>query len=248
MEDNIFYDEFMNKLQCMENALLDVPSGAYDIDEIFRSLHTIKGTADLLGMVDVVTITHKAEDLLDDIRAGRLILDTKLSLQFLELKRFIALMVENLLSGIDDDEIVKNLFEYFEKELFNYKSKEKEISKKTILIIDDSLVIRERTKLIAQDMGYNALTAFNGTQGLEKLKDNKIDLIFCDVSVKEIGGLDMIYKIKRGVHYNNIPVVILLSSKTEELMAVAKNIDAKAWLQKPFEKNKFLVVLDKILS
>ena len=97
-------------------------------------------------------------------------------------------------------------------------------------------------------MGYNALTAFNGTQGLEKLKENKIDLIFCDVSVKEIGGLDMVYKIKRGIHYNNIPIVMLLSSKTEELMEVAKNIDAKAWLQKPFEKNKFLVVLDKILS
>ena len=131
MDENIFYDEFMNKLQCMENALLDVPSGSYDIDEIFRSVHTIKGTADLLGMVDVVTITHKAEDLLDEIRDGRLVLDTKLSLQFLELKRFIALMVENLLSGIDEDDIVKNLSEYFEKELFNYK--EKEISKKTIL-------------------------------------------------------------------------------------------------------------------
>ena len=83
MDENIFYDEFMNKLQCMENALLDVPSGTYDIDEIFRSVHTIKGTADLLGMTDVVNITHKAENLLEDIRSGKLILDKKLSLQFL---------------------------------------------------------------------------------------------------------------------------------------------------------------------
>lgn len=247
MDDNIFYDEFMNKLQCMENALLDVPSGTYDIDEIFRSVHTIKGTADLLGMTDVVNITHKAENLLDDIRSGKLVLDKKLSLQFLELKKFIALMVENLLSGIDEDEIVKSLTEYFDKELFNLKQETVEL-KKTILIVDDSIVIRERSKLIAQDKGYNVITATNGIEGLEKLHNHKIDLIFCDVSIKEIGGLDMIYKIKRGIYYNNIPVVMLLSTKTEELVTIAKNIDAKAWLQKPFEKNKFIVVLDKILS
>ena len=247
MEDNIFYDEFMNKLQCMENALLGVASGTYDIDEIFRSVHTIKGTADLLGMVNVVAITHKAEDLLDDIRNGKLTLDTKLSLRFLELKRFIALMVENTLSGIEEDEIVKNLTEYFEKELFNINLEISKV-KKMILIIDDSIVIRERSKLIAQDMGYDVITATNGTHGLEKIKENKIDLIFCDVSIKEIGGLDMIYKIKRGITYNTIPIVILLSSKTEELLSIAKNIDAKAWLQKPFSKNKFLMVLEKILG
>jgi CheY-like chemotaxis protein/HPt (histidine-containing phosphotransfer) domain-containing protein len=247
MDENIFYDEFMNKLQCMENALLDVPSGTYDIDEIFRSVHTIKGTADLLGMTDVVNITHKAENLLEDIRSGKLILDKKLSLQFLELKKFIALMVENLLSGIDEDEMVKTLTEHFEKELFNPKHEDIE-QKKTILIVDDSIVIRERSKLIAQENDYKVITATNGIQALEKIYNNKIDLIFCDVSVKEIGGLEMIYKIKRDITYNTIPVVMLLSTKTEEHITMAKNIDAKAWLQKPFDKKRFLMVLDKILS
>ncbi len=245
MEDNIFYDEFMNKLQCMENTLLDVATGTYDINEIFRAVHTIKGTADLLGMVDVVNITHKAENILDDIRNGKVVLDLKLSLQLLELKRFIALMVENLLSGNEDDEIVKNLSEYFEKELF---SCEKEIDKKTILIIDDSLVLRERSKLVAQDMGYTAITATNGISGLEKIKDNKIDLIFCDISTIEIGGLDMICQIKSNINYNHIPVVILVSTKDQNMIDMAKSIEAKAWLLRSFDKNKFQVILEKILG
>ena len=70
---------------------------------------------------------------------------------------------------------------------------------------------------------------------------NKNTLIIDDFKLRCCVG-------KKGINYNTIPIVVLLSTKTEEHITMAKNIDAKAWLQKPFDKKRFLMVLDKILS
>ena len=75
IEQNIFFDEFKNKLIILENSLMDVQNNDYnkeDINEIFRAIHTIKGTSDLLGIFDVVSICHKAEDLLEYVRSETL--------------------------------------------------------------------------------------------------------------------------------------------------------------------------------
>jgi len=50
---NIFYDEFMSKLESMEDVLISIDvenSDMKKLNELFRAIHTIKGTADILGM------------------------------------------------------------------------------------------------------------------------------------------------------------------------------------------------------
>jgi len=121
IEQNIFFDEFKNKLISLENSLIDVKNSNYDyqqddISEIFRSIHTIKGTADLLGMFDVVSLTHKAEDLLQYIRDDKIRMDSEICKLYLELKNFITLVVDNVSQGIFDDSSAENLYIAFEKE------------------------------------------------------------------------------------------------------------------------------------
>ncbi len=248
MEDNIFYDELNNKLQCMENALLNVSDGTYDINEIFRSVHTIKGTADLLGMLDVVAIAHKSEDILDEIRAGKFIFDTKLIKLFIELKQFIALIIESTLDDSRDEEVIENLNSYFEKELFNYNNEEK-IVKFTVLVLDDSLVVRERTRNLLENTGYNVITANNGTEGFEKITKNKIDIIITDVCINEIGCLDMIFKLKKYDEYKSIPIIMLVADNYDiDIKTIGLVTGAKAWINKKYNDNKLLSIVDKILT
>jgi len=72
-ELELFAEDTEEQLQFMESALLDaVEEGVDDekIGAIFRAMHTIKGTAGMFGFDDVVSFTHVAENLLDEVRKG----------------------------------------------------------------------------------------------------------------------------------------------------------------------------------
>ena len=70
-ELELFAEDTEEQLQFMENALLDTTESGVDsekIGAIFRAMHTIKGTAGMFGFDDVVSFTHVAENLLDEVR------------------------------------------------------------------------------------------------------------------------------------------------------------------------------------
>ena len=70
-----FLDEARDMLQQFEDSLLAIEADSQDADAInvaFRAVHTIKGTSGLFGYDAVVSFTHEAESLLDDMRSGAL--------------------------------------------------------------------------------------------------------------------------------------------------------------------------------
>jgi len=254
IEQNIFFDEFKNKLIILENSLIDIRNGKYsqeEINEIFRAIHTIKGTADLLGMFGVVSLTHKAEDLLQYVREDKIKIDTEICSLFLELKNFIALVVDNVSQGIFDDSDSEKLFIEFEKE-FNYHIRVAETSVhqyeevKTILVIDDSALVRYTIKKIASDAGYNVLTSDNTDDGWQKIKDNAVDILFCDFSLSDDSSLSLVKKIRNDYNKKDLLVVMLLSKYDKQFNALGKSISAKAWLGKPVEENKLKLILEKL--
>jgi len=58
----------------------------------------------------------------------------------------------------------------------------------------------------------------------------------------------MVAKIREDSAYEFLPIVMLTTEKKEELKAKGKALGVKAWLVKPFNKNKLLIVLEKILG
>jgi len=255
IEQNIFFDEFKNKLIILENSLIDVQNGNYDqenINEIFRAIHTIKGTADLLGMFGVVSLTHKAEDLLEYIREDKIIMNNEICTLYIELKNFISLMVDNVSQGIFDDTSAEKLFIDFEKE-FNYhiqaaKNAVYEYTEvKTILVIEDSALVRYMIKKIATDEGYNVLTSDNIEDGWEKIQNNAIDLLFCDFTSPYQASLDLVKRIRNDYNKKDLPLVMLLGENDKSTNQLGKSLLAKAWLGKPIVENKLKLILKKLL-
>jgi two-component system chemotaxis sensor kinase CheA len=69
-----FYEESLDGLDAMEQALLALDEGAADpelINVVFRAAHSIKGGAATFGFTDVAAFTHVAENLMDEVRSGR---------------------------------------------------------------------------------------------------------------------------------------------------------------------------------
>jgi two-component system chemotaxis sensor kinase CheA len=119
----LFYEDASEQLQYMENALLDAKDGTQDlakIGEIFRAMHTIKGIAGMFDFTNIVSFTHIAESLLDEVRNGKVILDSDLASVFMEVKDITSFMVEKSVNSeeypqelLDNvDRVVKNLSNY----------------------------------------------------------------------------------------------------------------------------------------
>ncbi|MBD3843854.1 MAG: response regulator [Campylobacterales bacterium] len=119
---------------------------------------------------------------------------------------------------------------------------------KTVLIVDDASMIRNLASKTAMEAGYNVLTASDGTEGIEVLEANHVDLVFSDVNMPKMGGLEMVEKIKSKEQYKFLPIVMLTTEQKEELKQQGKALGVKAWLVKPFNKNKFLLALEKLLG
>ena len=86
----------------MEVALLKAEQTPHDADlinAIFRTAHTIKGSAGLFGLDPVVSFTHHAENVLDKVRAGQLTLDQDLVVLFFEVCDHMRTLINHVAAG-----------------------------------------------------------------------------------------------------------------------------------------------------
>lgn len=137
------------------------------------------------------------------------------------------------------------------------KSQEKEIigikkskDEKTILVVDD---IKENRDLIVQILsfyGFKTLEANSGVRAVE-LFDNqneKIDLIFMDILMEELDGLQTMQIIRNKDINSDIPIIALSANVFEEDKKEAINAGANDFLPKPVEEKDILLILKKYLN
>lgn len=117
-----------------------------------------------------------------------------------------------------------------------------------VLIVDDSSLIRSVASSAAQEAGHNVIVAGNGQEGLDAMQNSAIDIVFSDVNMPVMGGLEMVKNIKSNPDYKFIPVVMLTTESNPELKAQGKALGVKAWMLKPFNKEKFFMALKKLLA
>ena len=176
MDDNFIYDEVLNKINAMHNILIDIKDGTDDIEEVnelFRAIHTIKGAAELLFMDNVVKIVHKSEDILQEVRDGKISLDKNLVHFFVEIKDYIKLIVTDTYEGFADDETLVELKHYFDKKFEAFKSK-------IVLIISDDTNVDS----IKEDdlFGYTILKSKNILEANKVLHNCQVNMLFLDLS------------------------------------------------------------------
>jgi two-component system chemotaxis sensor kinase CheA len=108
-ELELFAEDTEEQLQFMENALLDATEDGVDdekIGAIFRAMHTIKGTAGMFGFDDVVSFTHVAENLLDEVRKGNAELSSEMLALMLKCKDHVETLAQ---LSINEEEITEEI-------------------------------------------------------------------------------------------------------------------------------------------
>jgi two-component system chemotaxis response regulator CheY len=116
-----------------------------------------------------------------------------------------------------------------------------------ILISDDSVSIRQMLKFTLREANYMLIEADNGLRALELAKMKPYDLIITDVNMPKLDGLSLVRELRALPGYQFKPILLLTTETDPEKKKVAKLAGATGWIIKPFDPDKLLAAVRKVL-
>lgn len=118
---------------------------------------------------------------------------------------------------------------------------------KTILVVDDSMSIRQVVSIALKGAGYDVIEACDGKDALAKMTGQKIHLIISDVNMPNMDGITFLKQVKASPKYKFTPVIMLTTEAGKDKMAEGKAAGAKAWVVKPFQPPQMLDAVAKLV-
>ena len=122
------------------------------------------------------------------------------------------------------------------------------MSKKSILVIEDTKSVRQILAAMLVDEGYEVVTAIDGKDGLDLAKRERPDLIILDVMLPEMNGYEVCCRLKFDEEYEHIPVILLTARRKEADRKKAEQTCADAYLTKPFEREALVQEIRRLLK
>ena len=123
---------------------------------------------------------------------------------------------------------------------------------KTLMIVDDSATMR---KIIMRTVRMSGLEfertdeAGNGAEAIEKLKTDPVDVVLCDVNMPEMGGLEMVKKIRAELeNCADTKIVMVSTESSQELIDGVIADGANGYITKPFTPEKFQEKLSPFMN
>jgi two-component system, cell cycle response regulator len=119
--------------------------------------------------------------------------------------------------------------------------------KPTVLLVDDNTEILE---VLADELSenYQIITATNGQEALDKLKEGDIHLVVCDVMMPVIDGFEFCKIVKSGFEYSHVPVILLTAKNTLQSRITGLELGADAYIEKPFDVEHLLAQISNLIS
>ncbi|HEY9699114.1 MAG TPA: hybrid sensor histidine kinase/response regulator [Trichocoleus sp.] len=122
------------------------------------------------------------------------------------------------------------------------------VQKHQILVVDDSVTVRQMLALTLQKAGYRVLQAQDGLEAIVQLQQHPIDLVTCDVEMPRLNGFEFLMRHKQESSQSHIPVMMLTSRSSEKHRQLALQLGASAYLTKPYADHELLKTVSDLIS
>lgn len=119
---------------------------------------------------------------------------------------------------------------------------------KTILVVDDSASIRQMVAFTVKNSGYEVVEAVDGMDGLEKARSTNFNLILTDQNMPRMDGLALVKSLRALPQYKTVPILMLTTESSDAMKAQGKAAGATGWLVKPFDPQKLIEVVKKVIG
>jgi two-component system, chemotaxis family, chemotaxis protein CheY len=120
---------------------------------------------------------------------------------------------------------------------------------KKILVVDDSAAIRQSISFILKQEGYDTVEATDGQEALNMLGSiEALDLIITDVNMPNLDGIGFIKKAREIAKFKFTPILVLTTESQGSKMNEGKEAGATGWIVKPFNSDKLLGIVKKVVE
>jgi DNA-binding response OmpR family regulator len=116
-----------------------------------------------------------------------------------------------------------------------------------ILVVDDDPVTVRSVETLLRSKNYEVISAYDGLEGLEKIKKENPDLVVLDIMMPEMNGYDVCYQLRFNKDFEKLPIV-LLTVRDQELEDRISEMAHIEYTQKPVEPQILLEKVEHLLS
>jgi len=116
-----------------------------------------------------------------------------------------------------------------------------------VLVVDDSNSIRDMVSFTLKGAGYETVEAADGQEGLTKAQSGAYDLVISDVNMPNMDGISLCQELRKLPAFKFIPILMLTTESSTDMKMKGKAAGATGWLVKPFNPEKLLATIKRVI-
>lgn len=118
-----------------------------------------------------------------------------------------------------------------------------------VLIVDDSITVRELLSMTFNKVGYRVEQARDGQEAWEKLRSGlPCDIVFCDIEMPRMDGLELLSRIQKDANLKHLPIAMLTSRGADRHRQMAASLGASGYFTKPYLEEALLDAAQRMLK
>jgi two-component system chemotaxis response regulator CheY len=117
-----------------------------------------------------------------------------------------------------------------------------------ILIVDDSASMRNMVMTTLKSAGHQVVEAPDGKSGLDKAKSGRFDAVVTDLNMPIMDGIELVRNLRSLPSYKYTPILLLTTESSMDKKSAGKEAGATGWLVKPFNPEKLVSTVARVLN
>lgn len=119
---------------------------------------------------------------------------------------------------------------------------------KHILVVDDSVSVRQMLELTFKTANYTVTLAKDGAEAFELCKSKVFDFVLTDQNMPNMDGFTLIKSLRSLPSYSAVPIMVLTTEASDAMKTQGRAAGATGWMVKPFQPAKLLEVTKKVMG
>lgn len=118
---------------------------------------------------------------------------------------------------------------------------------KMVLAVDDSASMRQMVSATLESKGFKVTMAGDGEEALKIAQTSAFSLVITDVNMPKMDGITLVKRLRQLPSYKFTPLLLLTTESAPEMKSKGKAAGATGWLVKPFDPDRLLQTVDKVV-
>jgi two-component system, chemotaxis family, chemotaxis protein CheY len=109
--------------------------------------------------------------------------------------------------------------------------------------------MRQMVSVTLRSAGHDVVEAFDGREALDiARKEPAVDLVITDINMPNMDGLTLVRELRQLAHYQGVPLLVLTTEASAQKKQEGKAAGATGWIVKPFNPDRLLAAVAKVVA